>query len=160
MIGLISIDNTLTMISKSKQKEAELKPLLQYQVKNFLSDLDVVQEQLARLNGSTVIGNNNYAAGKVGYINGDNDSVFGYQNMVIGDNNVLKGNRSIISGNGNAVRGSNGVTVGTNNQVDADRAFVFSNNDVITQGNTLTVRDKTIDLRSLISGKGGYITSS
>lgn len=159
MIGLISIDNTLSMISKSRQKEAELKPLLQYQVKNFLSDLDVVQEQLSRINGSVVLGNNNYAGGKVGIINGNNDAVFGQQNLVLGDNNLLQGNRSIISGSGNGVRGNNGVTVGNGNRVDADSAFVFTNNDVVTRDNTLTVRDSTIDLGRLIGGgRGGYIT--
>ena len=159
MIGLISIDNTLSMINKNKQREVELKPLLQYQVKNFLSDLDVVQDQLAKLNGSAVIGSNNYAAGKVGIINGNNDAVFGYQNLVLGDNNYLQGNRSIIAGNNNGVRGNNGVTIGVNNRVDADNTFVFSNNDVITRDNTLTVRDSTIDLQRLIGGgRGGYIS--
>lgn len=157
MIGLISIDNTLSMINKSPQKERELKPILQHQVKNFMNDLDVVQDQLAILNGSKVIGDSNYAGGKVGIIKGSNNAVFGNQNLALGNNNILQGNRAILSGNGNEVRGSNGVTVGTNNRVDADSAFVFSNNDVVTRDNTLTIRDSTIDLERLANG-GRYIT--
>lgn len=159
LIGLISIDNTLNLINKNKNQEAQLKPLLQYQVKNFLSDLDVVQEQLTRINSASVVGSNNVLIGKTGTIRGNNDFVIGGGNTVIGNGNALVGNNAIIAGNNNGVKGSNGITVGTNNQVNADNSYVFSNYDVVNQNNSLTIRDSTIDLDKLGSSAwAGYIT--
>jgi hypothetical protein len=146
LIGLISIDNTLSKINKDKNLEKKLKPILQHQVKTFLSDLDMVQAQLARLNNSSVTGNNNLAAGRVGVVQGNNNAVFGNQNMLIGNNNLLQGNRTIVAGHNNGVTGNNGITVGVNNRVNGDNAYVFTNNDVVNRDNTLTVRDSTIDL--------------
>jgi hypothetical protein len=159
LIGLISIDNTLSKINKNKNLESSLKPLLQHQVKTFLSDLDMVQAQLARLNNSSVTGNNNYAAGKVGQIYGNNNAVIGNQNLLIGNNNLLQGNRAIVAGHNNGVSGSNGITVGVNNQVSADNSYVFTNNDIINRDNTLTIRDSTIDLDFLNSNnrRAGYV---
>lgn len=160
VIGLISIDNTLKLIHKDKNRERELKPVLQYLVKNFMSDLDMVQGQLARLNGSKVIGNKNSAAGKA-VIQGNNNKVKGSKSMTLGNNNSVQGNRAIVAGNNNAVKGSKGVTVGSNNQVKANNSFVFANNDKVSKDNTLTVRNSTIDLNKLATnGKGGYLTTN
>jgi hypothetical protein len=156
-IGLVSIDNTLTLINKNRTKERELKPILQKQVRMFLSDLDVVQKELTKLNNSVVIGNSNIGVGKVGLILGNHNAVKGNKNAVIGNNNLLKGSKAIVAGNSNNVQGNKGVTVGSNNRVSANNSYAFTNNDMIDLDNTLTVRDRTIDIGGLLKGNDKYI---
>ena len=69
-----------------------MKPLLQFQVKQFLSDIDLVKAYLSPQSSSVVIGDANYAAGKGSVITGDNNYVIGHNNGVTGSNNALIGN--------------------------------------------------------------------
>lgn len=155
-IDLISIDNTLRLINMDKSREQELKPLLQFQVKQFLSDMDLVQEYMSRQSSSVVIGDSNYVAGKGTVVTGDNNAVVGKNNAVIGSNNALLGNQTLISGFNNGVKGNNAVAVGVNNSVNANNTYVFANNDVVSKDNVLVVRNTSIDLGKLIGG-GSYL---
>ena len=158
-MDLISIDNTLNLINMNKSREQELKPLLQYQVKQFLSDMDLVKDHLSKQTTSVVIGDSNLAIGQAATIGGNNNAVIGNNNMVVGSNNALVGNQSIISGYSNGMVGNNGVTVGVNNLVNASNSYVFTSNDVVTRDNTLVVGNNTIDLTKL-SSYGSYISRS
>ena len=156
-MDLISIDNTLNLINRNRSREQELKPLLQYQVKQFLSDIDLVKDHLSKQKTSVVVGDNNLAIGKAATIGGNNNAVIGNNNMVLGSNNALVGNQSIVAGYNNGMVGNNGVTIGINNAVNASNSYVFSSNDVVTSDNSLVVGNNTIDLTKL-NGYGAYIS--
>ena len=45
-MDIISIHNTLNMINADKNREIELKPLLAFQVRQFLNDMELIHEHL------------------------------------------------------------------------------------------------------------------
>lgn len=148
-MSLIAIDNTLNIINMNKHREGELKPLLQFQVKQFMSDIDMIKNYVTSKSTPTVLGDNNALYGKTGTILGTGNTVVGNSNHVVGGGNTLVGNKAIVSGFNNGVAGNNGVTVGTNNHVEASNTYVFGSNGVVGRDNALIVGNKTIDLQRL-----------
>lgn len=148
-MSLISIDNTLNLISMNKHRENELKPLLQFQVKQFLTDIDTVKNYVTNKNTPVVLGNSNALYGKTGTIYGSGNVVLGNNNHVVGSNNALAGSGSIVSGFNNGVAGNNAVTVGSNNSVEASNSYVFGSNGIVGRDNALVVGGRTIDLQQL-----------
>lgn len=150
-MSLISIDNTLNMINMNRQRETELKPLLQFQVKQFLSDIDMVKNYISTkaVQTPTITGDNNALYGRTGTIIGGGNTVVGNGNHVVGGNNGVVGTGAIVSGFGNGVRGSNGVTIGSGNHVEASNTYVFGSGGIVGTDNALVVGNKTIDLQRL-----------